>query len=128
MFRGVDYAVNIQYFLSARDAQVVHGLESKMSESSAQAGRRCQHHANAGSATVKIQGQMRPKPPDTGCIGREDLLDIRISREHCCEAIFHHHGHAQIGPRLFQQRERGRGQNRIAQRPLTDDRHPCAGR
>jgi hypothetical protein len=56
------------------------------------------------------------------------LSDIRIAGEYRREALFHHYRNLQIGPRLFQQTERGRGEYAIAQRPQTDDRYPCAGR
>ena len=55
-------------------------------------------------------------------------VDIRVPGEHRPEAIFHHHRHFEIRPRLFQQAERRCGEHAIAQRPQTDDRHPCAGR
>ena len=85
MFGGVNLAIHFQNLgtqnlLRARNADVVHRLEAKMTESGAQARRRCQHQAYAGGAAVEIECQMRPQQSQAGGIGREDLIDIRHCR------------------------------------------------
>ena len=40
-------AIDTQNLLGARDAHVVHGLKTKMTEPGAQATRRCQHQSHA---------------------------------------------------------------------------------
>ena len=103
MFGGVDFPVHAQNLLRARDADVVHRLEAKVAETGAQAGRGGQHQANAGGAAVKVESKLRTKPRHAARIGREDLIDIRISGEHRREAILHHYGDLQIRPGLLQQ-------------------------
>ena len=128
MFGGVDFAIHTPRISCARGMRTLYiGWKRKWPNPARKPEARRQHKADAGCAPVKIDGRCGRNRPTVRGLGGRIRVDVRISGEHRREAIFHHDGDLQIRPGLLQQGDGGRGQNAIAQRPQTDDRHPCAG-
>ena len=120
MFRGMHAAFDAQDFLSPRNPVRVDNTAAMMREPGTQS--RSQRQQHAPRPAVKIDRQIRARE------ARPDFVDVRIAFKHGRESRLHHHGDAQVRPVVFEQRERGRGQHAVAQRPQTDHLDPRAGR
>jgi len=82
----------------------------------------------ARHACFKSRTQVRPKTPQCPQSGPQNLLHVRIPFEHRAEAVFNHDPDPQVASKLFEDVERGSGEDAIAERPKPDDRDTPAGR
>ncbi len=59
MFRGVNFAVDVQNLLRAWNAQVIYELMAEVPEAGAKARARCGGHPGAARAAVKVKAEIR---------------------------------------------------------------------
>ena len=103
MLRGVDFAVDVEDLLSARDMNVVDRLKTKMIEAGAHRRTRCNGQPDAGSPSVKIKSEVRAPVGYVGYVGAKSTLDIGIIGKDRSESVLDNYADAQIGTSLLQQ-------------------------
>jgi hypothetical protein len=116
----VDGAFFAENLLRTRNVEIVHIPMPEVSESGTVFGSGQCGHPRAAAAAMQIQAQPRMPLTQRGDRWRQDIVHIGIVFKESAEAVFHHYGEPQIGPRTPQNVERGSGQNAVAQGPEPD--------
>ena len=121
MFRSVDGLLDSENLLGSWNFVRINEAVAMMRESGAQFRPRCERQPHAARPAVKIERKIRGPP------GIADFVDIGIPLENRRESRLDDHRDLEIGPMALEQRERGRGQHAVAERPQTDHGDPRAG-
>jgi hypothetical protein len=126
MFGGVDRAIAIDDLLRTWNAQVVRHLKAKVSEtgSNGRAGRDGQ--LRAASSAVEVQREIGTPAQELRGAGRQDSIDVAVTREYWSESVFDNDGELEIGTSLFKEGKSGGCEHAIAQRAQPNDSHPGA--
>jgi hypothetical protein len=79
-------------------------------------------------ASMKVQRQTSAPARNRRKTGGQGPLHVGIAVENLAEAVFDHDADVQVGTVCLEQRESGRGQHAVAERPQADHRDPRAFR
>src|ERR1039458_68499 len=77
---------------------------------------------------MQVQAQPGTPPAHHSPLRSQNLIHVGVAFEDCAEALLYRDGHAQVGPRLFENVERGWRKHAVTQRPEPDNRDPAAPR
>src|ERR1700704_2974471 len=123
MFCRVHWSFLSQDLLRPRNLIRVDPAIAVMPESRSELRARSERHPHTSRAAVEVQHQIHMAADIRG-----DFFDLRMAFEYACEAGFHNHANAQIGPVGFEKGQCRCGENAVAEGPQADHGNPRARR
>src|SRR5262249_37599051 len=80
----------------------------------------------AAIAAMQVERQLGSPTADSGCLGRKQLVDIRVALKDGAKRILNYYCQTEIRTKLFQESESRGGEDTVTERPQPNNEHAAA--